>query len=53
MSAHTNMWSRISSAFSLQVFAFLETCLYPAAGKSQQEKAAGVCRATRRHTAAQ
>uniref|UniRef100_A0A3Q3VZ92 Zinc finger CCCH domain-containing protein 15 n=1 Tax=Mola mola TaxID=94237 RepID=A0A3Q3VZ92_MOLML len=25
------------------MFAFLETCLYPAAGKSQQQKAAGVC----------
>ena len=53
MSAHTNMWSRTSSAFSLQIFAFLETGLCPAASKGSQEKAAGVGCAPQCHAAAQ
>ena len=32
------MLSRTSSTFSLQTFAFLETCFYPAAGKKAREK---------------
>lgn len=48
-----NMWSWISSKFRLQMFAFLENCLYWAAGKIQQLKGAGVCYTTSCHTVAQ
>ena len=52
-SAHTNILSRASSALSLQMFAFLETSLCPADGKSSQEKAAGDGFISQCHTAAQ
>jgi len=35
------------------MLAFFKTCVYPAAGKSQQEQVVGVFHVARRHTSAQ
>lgn len=44
MSSHTNTSTQTSLAFSYQMLESLETCPYPAVGKSWREKAAGADR---------